>query len=40
MKNFAGLIPYGDVLIHAGDITNTGDAENLIKFNEELGTVF
>ncbi|GMS87859.1 hypothetical protein PENTCL1PPCAC_10034 [Pristionchus entomophagus] len=31
------LIPYGDVLIHAGDITSYGDAENLTKFNEELG---
>ncbi|GMR58825.1 hypothetical protein PMAYCL1PPCAC_29020, partial [Pristionchus mayeri] len=31
------LIPYGDVLIHAGDITTYGDEENLIKFNKELG---
>ncbi|GMS79846.1 hypothetical protein PENTCL1PPCAC_2021, partial [Pristionchus entomophagus] len=31
------LIPYGDVLIHAGDITTLGDAPNLTKFNEELG---
>ncbi|GMS90554.1 hypothetical protein PENTCL1PPCAC_12729, partial [Pristionchus entomophagus] len=31
------LIPYGDVLIHAGDITVYGDTHNLTKFNEELG---
>ncbi|GMR44836.1 hypothetical protein PMAYCL1PPCAC_15031, partial [Pristionchus mayeri] len=31
------LIPPGDVLIHAGDITVHGDEQNLIKFNEELG---
>lgn len=31
------LIPYGDILIHAGDITTYGDAPELIKFNDELG---
>ena len=31
------MIPDGDVLIHAGDITTYGDEENLKKYNEELG---
>ncbi|KAF8376453.1 hypothetical protein PRIPAC_82882 [Pristionchus pacificus] len=30
------MIPDGDVLVHAGDITSYGDAANLAKFNEEL----
>lgn len=33
------MIPDGDVLVHAGDITSYGDAANLAKFNEELGEI-
>ncbi|CCD64762.1 Calcineurin-like phosphoesterase domain-containing protein [Caenorhabditis elegans] len=29
-------VPDGDVLIHAGDFTNNGKREELIKFNEEM----
>uniref|UniRef100_A0A1I7V463 Metallophos domain-containing protein n=1 Tax=Caenorhabditis tropicalis TaxID=1561998 RepID=A0A1I7V463_9PELO len=29
-------VPDGDVLIHAGDFTNNGDENELIKFNEEM----
>ena len=31
------IIPHGDMLIHAGDITSTGKREELIKFNDWLG---
>lgn len=30
-------IPHGDVLVHAGDLTNFGSEKELKKFNEELG---
>ncbi|KAK6767090.1 hypothetical protein RB195_026391 [Necator americanus] len=30
-------IPDGDVLIHAGDLTNYGSEEELKKFNDEIG---
>ncbi|KJH46309.1 Ser/Thr phosphatase family protein [Dictyocaulus viviparus] len=30
-------IPNGDVLIHAGDFTNTGSVEEIVKFNDEIG---
>ncbi|KAJ1345835.1 hypothetical protein KIN20_000458 [Parelaphostrongylus tenuis] len=30
-------IPDGDVLIHAGDLTNFGSEKELIKFNEDIG---
>ncbi|CAL2042801.1 unnamed protein product [Caenorhabditis brenneri] len=29
-------VPDGDVLIHAGDFTNNGNRDELIKFNEEM----
>ncbi|VDM38398.1 unnamed protein product [Toxocara canis] len=32
-----GRIPPGDVLIHAGDLTNFGDRHELIKFNDLIG---
>ena len=32
-------VPDGDMLIHAGDITSTGDKEDLIKFNNWLGNL-
>ncbi|KAK6011441.1 hypothetical protein OSTOST_23469, partial [Ostertagia ostertagi] len=31
-------IPDGDVLLHAGDMTNYGSEKELRKFNEEIGT--
>ena len=30
-------IPDGDILIHAGDLTNIGEIDDVIKFNEFLG---
>ena len=30
-------VPNGDILIHAGDITSTGEREDFIKFNDWLG---
>ena len=33
------IVPNGDLLIHAGDITSTGDKEDLIKFNNWLGNL-
>lgn len=35
----AMLIPDGDVLIHAGDITVAGDAREVADFNTWLGTL-
>ena len=32
-------IPEGDILIHAGDITNMGALDEVIKFNKFLGTL-
>jgi 3',5'-cyclic AMP phosphodiesterase CpdA len=32
-------IPDGDVLIHCGDFTNFGETEQILKFNNELGTL-
>uniref|UniRef100_A0A7E4ZX89 Metallophos domain-containing protein n=1 Tax=Panagrellus redivivus TaxID=6233 RepID=A0A7E4ZX89_PANRE len=32
-------IPDGDVLLHAGDFTSYGDEEEIIKFDEQLGTL-
>ena len=33
------IVPNGDMLIHAGDITSTGDKEDLVKFNNWLGNL-
>ena len=33
------IVPDGDLLIHAGDITSTGDKEDLIKFNNWFGNL-
>eukprot|EP01059_Diplonema_ambulator_P033923 TRINITY_DN7365_c0_g1_i1.p1 TRINITY_DN7365_c0_g1~~TRINITY_DN7365_c0_g1_i1.p1 ORF type:complete len:291 (+),score=79.70 TRINITY_DN7365_c0_g1_i1:44-874(+) len=30
-------VPDGDVLVHAGDFTNTGELHNVVKFNKWLG---
>ena len=30
-------VPNGDMLIHAGDITSTGERQDLVKFNDWLG---
>ncbi|CAB3397617.1 unnamed protein product [Caenorhabditis bovis] len=32
-------IPDGDVLIHAGDFTNNGNRDELIKFNEQMANL-
>ena len=32
-------VPDGDILIHAGDFTNHGNVEDVISFNEWLGTL-
>jgi len=32
-------VPKGDVLIHAGDLTNIGSMEDIIKFNEWIGKI-
>jgi len=32
-------IPYGDILIHAGDFTNYGEVEKVKEFNTWLGTL-
>ncbi|PAV71278.1 hypothetical protein WR25_03069 [Diploscapter pachys] len=39
LADFLPDIPDGDVLIHAGDFTNSGDVSSVIKFNQELGTL-
>lgn len=33
-------IPYGDVLIHAGDFTKCGSLQEVIDFNEWIGKIF
>jgi Icc-related predicted phosphoesterase len=33
------IIPDGDILIHSGDFTNVGAKDEVIKFNEWLGTL-
>ena len=33
------MVPPGDILIHAGDITRHGNAEELVEFNDFLGTL-
>lgn len=37
MSEMLNIIPDGDVLIHAGDFTNYGDVNEIIKFNAEMG---
>lgn len=32
-------IPEGDILVHAGDITRSGELETVVDFNEWLGTL-
>ena len=32
-------VPPGDILIHCGDFTNKGKKEELMSFNEWLGTL-
>jgi Icc-related predicted phosphoesterase len=32
-------VPEGDVLVHAGDFTNMGEADEIFRFNEWLGTL-
>lgn len=33
-------IPHGDVLIHAGDFTKSGQLQEVIDFNNWLGNIF
>uniref|UniRef100_A0A914YRM1 Calcineurin-like phosphoesterase domain-containing protein n=1 Tax=Panagrolaimus superbus TaxID=310955 RepID=A0A914YRM1_9BILA len=39
MADLLPRIPPGDVLIHCGDFTDYGEKEQILKFNEELGTL-
>lgn len=38
LSDIVKRIPAGDVLIHAGDFTNFGDRDEIIKFNETIGS--
>ena len=39
-KNPLNFVPDGDILVHAGDITNVGQPKEIEKFNEYLGWLF
>lgn len=39
ITNIAQRIPNGDILICAGDITQTGSEQNILEFNEAIGNL-